>query len=281
MEYKLLVSDIDGTLVEENNEFDESLVARVDEFRRRGGLFTVATGRTPQSAAAVVGRLGVDLPVIYMNGSLVVDSRTGRTISASYLDSGLTATLLSWLQASGYEGIAFSHEGGFARRLSQHGDAFIHRCNDTCRIVDSWDAAGMNRVNKVMVLSDGSPEEGFRKAFPLLARRVSFVRTGSGIWEVIQRGVSKGAAVKRLAAQLGFGMNRVATVGDQMNDIEMTKMAGMGVAVRNAAPELKQVAGRITGSRCWQGVCELLDEVLLEQPLRKTAFSIPAACVAS
>jgi Cof subfamily protein (haloacid dehalogenase superfamily) len=281
MSYKMLISDIDGTLVEDGNEFHESLIRRIQEFKLAGGLFTIATGRTPQSARGVVERLGVDLPVIYMNGALVMEPGTDEIAGAAYIQGRILSTLLPWLDANGHNSMAFSHKSGLATRISDETVEFAARANDRLTLVPSWDSENTRRIHKVLVLAEDSPERAFLRDFPDLQGAIKFVRTGHGTWEVAPEGVSKGSAAKRLVCDLGLRMSEVVTVGDQMNDIEMTRLAGCGVAVNNAAPELKRVADAITGDRCWRGVCEVLDTVLLNQATAGNFHRIPAVCVAN
>jgi Cof subfamily protein (haloacid dehalogenase superfamily) len=281
MNYKILVSDIDGTLVENGNEFNESLISRIDEFRRSGGLFTIATGRTPQSAKVVVDRLGIDMPVVYMNGSLMMDPRTGKVIDASHVRRNVSDALLPWLDAQGYECIAFTSKTGLTTRRTQEMSEFIEMTGDSLTLLPTWDAPEVSSIHKVLVLTEESPEAEFMRSHPNLRGVVRFICSGHGIWEVVPQAISKGSAVRRLAGRLGLRMSQVVTVGDQMNDLEMTRMAGLGVAVENAVPELKKAAAAVTRDRCWRGVCQVLDSVLLDQTKADRRQVVPAVCVAS
>ena len=83
--------------------------------------------------------------------------------------------------------------------------------------------------------------------------------------EINRRGVHKGRGLERLAAHLGFGMDAVMAIGDSDNDLSMLRMAGLGVAMANAAPYIRQAADVCTGSNADDGVAQAIYRYILEE----------------
>ena len=79
-----------------------------------------------------------------------------------------------------------------------------------------------------------------------LAERFDFIRSEKTLYEILPKGVSKGALLQKLAELLQIDTKRTIAVGDYNNDISMIRTAGIGYAVANAVPEAKAVADRIT-----------------------------------
>jgi hypothetical protein len=82
--------------------------------------------------------------------------------------------------------------------------------------------------------------------------------------EIVNKGVSKGRALKILGGYLGIEREEMIAIGDSENDIEMIKFAGLGVAVENAIDEVKKVADFITKSNMEDGVKYVIDKFILQ-----------------
>ncbi|EKP94238.1 HAD-IIB family hydrolase [Thermaerobacter subterraneus] len=87
--------------------------------------------------------------------------------------------------------------------------------------------------------------------------------SGPGSFDLLPPGTHKAAGLQRLAARLGIDREQVVAVGDNDNDCEMLRWAGLGVAMGNADPAVRECAGRVTASNAEDGVARLIEEVLL------------------
>ncbi|HEY8489239.1 MAG TPA: HAD-IIB family hydrolase, partial [Thermaerobacter sp.] len=87
--------------------------------------------------------------------------------------------------------------------------------------------------------------------------------SGPGSFDLLPPGIHKAAGLERLAAHLGIPREQVVAVGDNDNDCEMLRWAGLGVAMGNAHPDVKAVADYVTATNGEDGVARLIEEVLL------------------
>ncbi|QIA26589.1 HAD-IIB family hydrolase [Thermaerobacter sp. PB12/4term] len=94
-------------------------------------------------------------------------------------------------------------------------------------------------------------------------RALRLTHSGPGSFDLLPPGTHKAAGLQRLAARLGIGREQVVAVGDNDNDCEMLRWAGLGVAMGNADPAVRECAGRVTASNAEDGVARLIEEVLL------------------
>jgi len=262
--YDLLVCDLDGTIVDGTMALDPALVGAFKRAAGLGLLITIATGRMPQSAERYCVELDIRAPAIYYNGALIRDPAGGSDLLAHQLPRGILAQVLEvfanapahpiffrdealyCLEATPFirqfcadEGlranvipdpVEFLHLGGFVKGL------FIGHPRDLALL----------RADLELVVGDGA----------------RLVRTAERYLELLPAGVSKGAALHRLAAHLGVPMERVVAVGDHHNDIEMIRAAGLGVAMPHAPEAVRAAADRVAPTLDDGGLLRLLAEVM-------------------
>jgi len=253
LSYRLLVADVDGTLTEHGAPVPKFLTARLAEFRKRGGRFTLATGRCPEAARSFLVQLMVDLPAILMNGALLLDPVSGHSLEERHLDPQLVERLLNRLEDARPDALVYQDGDVFVRKVTPVIARHLAKDGSRCREVAHWLDLGRQKVFKVLVIAPEAP-------LSLFAGR--WVNSEPTYWEVLPEGTSKGSALVSLCRRLDLPLAEVAAVGDGLNDLEMVTTAGLGVAVANAATKLKTAAGRVTAGRSSEGVLELLDYIL-------------------
>lgn len=91
---------------------------------------------------------------------------------------------------------------------------------------------------------------------------VTFVRSETTYLEVLPEGASKGAALRELAAARGVPLGRIAAIGDNPNDLDMIRAAGLGAAVGDAAESVRAAADVVVGTCAGGGVADLVARVL-------------------
>lgn len=259
--YHLLVADVDGTLAVGGAPVPFELVARLNEFRRRGGLFTLATGKGPQAALPYLQQLSVDIPAILLNGAQIYEYSGDCYLQEHFLPASFTEVFLPWLDESGLDALAYRGKDVFIRAVNPVTAEYLTKENTPYGEVKQWQNLTRLGLHKILIISRSSPFPLFAASHPALAGRVNWVNSESMYWEVLPPGVSKGSALEKLIQFLCLEPEEVVAVGDYLNDLEMISMAGLGVAVANAHPQLQSVAGRVTAGQSWRGVLELLDEI--------------------
>lgn len=271
MDPKLIVLDIDGTLVGEEDQITPRTLDALRRARRHGAIIALATGRRLDSVLPIARTLEISVPLICMNGALVVDSETLSVLSVTTLEPGPARRAVEAVHSSGqtafvyhpsptppnvYYQLSPSHpavDGYIARekRYLRRVDDLLAHCDEIIRVltfgsgpdVDSAHAACVDALKEYETWILKSP---FRDVFTL---------------EVYPLGISKGRALRRLARDLGIPLSHVMAFGDGPNDLDLLEVAGMGVAMGNGIPEAKRMADMITKNQEEDGVAHVLEGI--------------------
>lgn len=119
------------------------------------------------------------------------------------------------------------------------------------------------RFPKVMMIDE--PERLDRALAMMPAEvfeRFTIMKSAPFYLEILSKRADKGTGVKMLAEHLGIAQKNVMALGDQGNDIAMVNYAGVGVAMGNAIPELKEIAQYVTGTNCEDGVATAIEKYI-------------------
>ncbi len=248
MKYQLFLSDFDGTLVRSDGTVSQRNIQAIGRYRAAGGVFAVCTGRMLTSILPRLKELGLtEGLVVAYQGATIADIATGELLK----DDGFTEKdALRAVRALEAEGCHI-HIYTVNALYSNRDDELLRVYEDICRVrrtavigqLSSFIEERHPRVVKVLAMLE--PE---KKA--ALAARLSaalgegFFVTCSSDWlvEIMPAGQDKASAVQFLAEYYGVERERVAAIGDQLNDLPMLRAAGGKFAVENAEEELKREA---------------------------------------
>jgi len=270
----LVVSDLDGTLLDSHKRLTVRSAGILNEFIAGGGAFTVATARFPPGCADRIAGLDLRLPAVVMNGAATYSfagrrfervhpipeaavARVERAVAARgagafvYALDGRTLAVgcsrgddLEWTQ---YNSAASRAEYGEPRRLGP----------------DGWTRAGA--VVYIAVVGDDAQLaevlgdiDGISGVRPIPYRNVY---TGRDCLELAAEGTGKAEAVRELASDLGA--DALVVFGDNLNDVDMMRLADLSFAPANAAPEALAVADEVIPSNDEDGVAVTVRDRLL------------------
>jgi Cof subfamily protein (haloacid dehalogenase superfamily) len=279
---RLLVLDIDGTLLNSEEIVTPVVKSAIAEARALGVSVALATGRRVGSTREVVDEVGIQLPIVTFNGALVWDTASetaihelafspavmSRVVELSY-EKGLAPVLL---QGPAYgERIFVPERNGLQpeylewfldSRRSQVTEVAYEEISALPGIL-TIDIFGPEMVLKELSLAITELE-----AQVYDAGMVS-TQTDPPNWalNVHMPGASKAAGVQVLAQTLGCTLADVVAIGDGYNDLPLLEAAGTGVAMGNAADEVKRRADAVVNGHDEDGVAEAIERFVLE-PLR-------------
>lgn len=265
---RLIAADLDGTLLDAGRAVSPETRRIVDRVRALGVMVVLATGRTYEGVRGIYDHLGLDSPVITNNGGLTYDPVTDTVLDGYPLPPATLKTLLSWLDSEGIYNQFYTRDTIYVRRLGH--------------ITKEWADKNASLPEKqrirMEVLGDGPlppalDTEPFYKLLvmdtdPAVIRRVrqhvstlpeldTTVSIENGL-DILSAGISKGVGLERLAARLGIPREAIMAFGDQENDIEMLRFAGVGVAMENAGDHVKAHADRIAPLHHEDGLARFL-----------------------
>lgn len=268
MQYKLIVADMDGTLLNDKKEISPINREYIDKYRRAGGLFTVATGRGLSTVENIAKEILIDIPVILYNGAQVYDFNNKKIIYEKFLSEDAYKKALTLLDNLNITFLAYQGPHmwvkGLSAAVAEHlRKETVNTENVTAAAINEFPIKG---INKILTITDRNTFEKFREASSQIGLTgVRFVQSEVNYFEILPEGVSKGHALEELAAYLDIPLSQTAAIGDHMNDMEMVRAAGLGVAMANARDQVKRCARFITKSNNDDGVAYFIELLLKNQ----------------
>ncbi len=262
----LIATDVDGTLLDEDELVTPRTRAAVLAAVDAGTQFVLATGRPPRWIAPVVDALGFAPMAVCANGAVLYDSATDRILSAQTLSVEVLVQLAEVAtRVIPGAGLAVervgrrAHDAATPQFLSSPGyeHAWLNPDNTEVSIEDVLGAPAV----KLLIRKAGALSADMAAA---LAPHVGIegdltYSTNNGLIEVVPLGVSKATGVDEVARPLGITAEDVVAFGDMPNDIPMLLWAGLGVAMGNAHPEAKAAADEVTTPNSDDGLARVLE----------------------
>lgn len=283
-EIKLLALDLDGTLLDSHSRVTKENADAVRLAQQAGVQIVLCTGRNLTETRAFNAQLDVSADwAVISNGAAVMRFSDGAQIAYDGLDRAMCDSLRAICAEFGIDLCLYTADRlyygrdflRFLEELRRRGHVTLNEAAEGYEFVP--DAAGWDEVlaredGRVVkaILHHLDPRE-IDKITQTLEETGLFELAPSIMYggelknvEINRKGVHKGYALERLAKHLGFGMDAVMAVGDSDNDLTMLQMAGLGVAMANAAPHICSAADAVTLDNTSNGVAAAVKQFILE-----------------
>jgi Cof subfamily protein (haloacid dehalogenase superfamily) len=262
----LIASDVDGTLLNEDEILTPRTRAAVHAAVAAGAHFVLATGRPPRWIQPVVDQLGLAPIAVCANGAVIYDSATDRILRSWTLSpeelTHLADVAVRVIPGAGLavERVGRSaHDTATPQFISSPGyeHAWLNPDNTEVSVEDLLSAPAVKLLIRKPRMPSG--EMAALLADHIGRRGDITFSTNNGLIEVVPRGISKASGVDAVAQPLGVVAGDVVAFGDMPNDIPMLQWAGLGVAMGNANPEVKAVADEVTAPNDDDGLARVLE----------------------
>lgn len=262
----IFITDMDGTLLPANKRLNQKDLDAIYDFRKFGGRFTVATGRTVQSASQYFNELQLDELMIVLNGGAIYNCGDSKYVWQKFVDRSAYDAVRDILEKFPKVGaeIDLSDEilvPQYSIQEEYHID--ISYKNLTPRSADINDISP-NGWCKVLFAADSDEIDKLTEYTQNKGwDNLTFIRSSKYFYEILPTGCSKGTALKKMLEFYNGSGYIVAACGDFDNDIEMLQNADIPIAPANAVSEVKKTACMVTKADCDNGaVAEALYYVM-------------------
>ncbi len=257
----ILGTDLDGTLLRKDKSISEENKKAIEYFKSEGGIFTFFTGRMPIGAKPVLEQITPNGYVGCANGAGIFDAATGKIIWSMALDARIKE-LLEYVDKSfpetGFEittdKIYFSKK---SPQTEKHRiDEFLPDITCDYRIFDE----------PIIKILFGVEEKKMDDLFSCIKSHpyyplFDYIKSDREYFEVLPKGASKGALLKKIAELHGIDIKNTIVAGDNDNDVSMLEVAGVGVAVSNASPAAKKAANYHTVSNEEHAIAKIVADI--------------------
>ncbi len=264
MAIRLLLADVDGTLVTQDKILTERAIAAVGKLKQGGILFAITSGRPPRGMSMLVEPLGITTPIAAFNGGLFVRPNLS-VIEQRVIPDDVTPEVIELLGTHGVDVWVYRGADWFVR--DPHGphvarEAWTVKFDPTP--VASF-ASVSDHVAKVVGVSDDY--DAVQRAVDAVRERfgdhVSAAKSQPYYGDVTHPDANKGSVVRYLSKLCQIGLEEIATIGDQPNDVLMFAHVGLSIAMGNASPEVQRAARRVTTSNEDEGFANAVERFVL------------------
>jgi Cof subfamily protein (haloacid dehalogenase superfamily) len=261
---RLLVSDIDGTLVRNDKTLSDAVAAAVARVRAAGIAVTLISARPPSGMLWIAKRLGLEGPIGAFNGGTVV-MPDGRIVSADHLSPEAAAEALRLLDKPGVTPWLFADGNWYAQdRANSHLDRERLAAHVEPIFADDFTPL-LARADKLVGVSEDhvllAHVDAEVKA--ALGAEANVARSQPYYLDVTAPTANKGDGIAALAEAYGVPLSAVAALGDQHNDLPMFARAGLSVAMGQAPDDVRAAAGHVARSNQEDGVADAIDRFIL------------------
>jgi Cof subfamily protein (haloacid dehalogenase superfamily) len=266
--YPFLVSDIDGTLLNNRKEIPPLIRREIAHYRQAGGLFTLATGRNYAETERFIRELDINLPVILCNGALVYNPTTRELMPLAHLSEDLVRKIVKNMPhlSRRIDFFVYTSHHIYTTRIGPLSSKGLQNEELKLEVIPSFETLLSQNWVKIAAVSDEEGIKELRRWLEQTKLPFTFVQSSDHYYEILPPGVSKGAALQRVAEQLNLSTKQAAAIGDHMNDLPMFQTVGLSAAVSNAHPEVLHAADVIVPSNEEFGLSHFIQNHLFRPP---------------
>jgi Cof subfamily protein (haloacid dehalogenase superfamily) len=262
---KLLLADVDGTLVTQDKVLTDRAVEAVYKLHDAGVIFAITSGRPPRGMAMLIDPLDLQTPIAAFNGGLLVD-RDMKVIEQRVLPEELVVPVADMMSSVKLDIWLYSGADWYVPRAD---GPHVARESWTVKFEPKVMADGVRgltgSVAKLVGVSDdhAAVDRATEAVHDRFGEHVSAAASQPYYLDVTHPQANKGAVAKYLAARYKLDPDDIATIGDMPNDVLMFAHSGLSIAMGQSSPEVKRAARRVTTSNEDEGFANAVERFLL------------------
>lgn len=262
--YRLVYLDVDGTLLTPEREISPATAGVLRRVRDAGVLLGVATGRKYDSALPYARAAGARAPMILYNGGRVETPLERSVLYRKDLPVRHARRALALLPAYDIQCNLYIDDDLYVEEMTPRLRESMEKDGVRAEVAGDLERLLNRDPAKLLLIGRPGELEAFRAAYLRgLTDPPHLVRSEPTYLEILPRGVSKGAALRRVCRHLGIPLRATLAVGDSFNDVEMIEAAGLGVAMGNSPAEVRRKADFVTATNRRDGVAEAMERFVL------------------
>lgn len=264
MKYRLICTDLDGTLLTEDKKVSPQDREALKYMAGLGVKIALVTSRMPAVTEPIVETLGIPCIIACSGGACILEE--GEYLHAEYLPVETFGEIYEIIKPYHIPLSVYRDRQWYVTKKDRFvttEEEIVHYQAEPVSVEDllpKWKKEGKG-PNKLLV---GAERDIVEKLYPLLRGRqdVEIARTSNNHLDICPRGMDKGAALRIICEKKGIAREETIAFGDQQPDIAMLEAAGVAVAMGNAIEELKRKADFVTRTNEESGIAYALGSYL-------------------
>jgi Cof subfamily protein (haloacid dehalogenase superfamily) len=262
---KLLLADVDGTLVTQDKTLTEQAVAAAVELREAGITLALTSGRPPRGMSMLIAPLKLEGAIAGFNGGVFVNPDLS-VIESHLLDEAIARETLKLILDQGLDAWLYTETEWLIRHAkAPHVAREAWTVKFDAKVVSDFTDAHLKDTVKIVGVSDDLDKVAAceKLAQQTLGERASAARSQPYYLDVTHPQANKGAVVLTLAKLQNISPEEIATIGDMPNDVLMFRESGFSIAMGNASDEVKSQASAVTDSNQDEGFAKAARKIIL------------------
>ncbi len=268
MANKILVLDLDGTLLNSKKEISKENITAIKKAQDNGTTIVIATGRPLSGITKIVDTLGLKESsgyVLAFNGGLIKNCTTNETIYQKNISKNDIKEIYNVSKNFNVNIMTYSD----THVISENHDKYVQIETDICGIPflqsDYLPDTITYDVPKCIMVDNTDYLASIEKQVAdKLSYKFNVFRSEPFFLEIVPKGIDKALSLKILLEHLNMKKEDLIACGDGFNDLSMIEYAGIGVAMKNAQPEVKKVSDYITFSNDDNGIEHVINKFILK-----------------
>ena len=276
---KLIMSDIDGTILDKNHQLDSHLIELMPLLKQYDIPFVLASARSPLGIAPISKELGItDCPIACYNGALI--SLGDKILSQHTIDKKELLLLHDFLKKE-FPTVSinvYSGKDWLVNTIDEWVEIEAQITRESPKVTSLADflQEEKNLIHKLLLIDNTSTIQKLKETLATMDfPQTDFYLSKDNYLEVTHNQVSKKQALLELANYYQLSLSEIMTIGDNYNDIPMIETAGLGVAMGNAPTEVKTCANTVTDSNDQNGVSKAIKLYVLSESSQLNIWNPP------
>ena len=266
---KLIMSDIDGTILDKNHQLDSYLIELMPLLKQCNIPFVLASARSPLGIAPISKELGItDCPIACYNGALI--SLGDKILSQYSIDKSELLLLHDFLKKE-FPTVSinvYSGKDWLVNTIDEWVEIEATITGESPKVTSLADFIRDEKtlVHKLLLIDNTDTIQKLQKNLSSIDfPQTNFYLSKDNYLEVTHNQVSKKQALLELANYYQLPLTSIMTLGDNYNDIPMIETAGLGIAMGNAPRDVKTCAKAVTDSNEQNGVSKAIKLHVLDK----------------
>ena len=266
---KLIMSDIDGTILDKNHQLDSYLIELMPLLKQCNIPFVLASARSPLGIAPISKELGItDCPIACYNGALI--SLGDKILSQHSIDKSELLLLHDFLKKE-FPTVSinvYSGKDWLVNTIDEWVEIEAQITGESPKVTSLADFLQEEKslIHKLLLIDNSATIQKLKETLATMDfPQTDFYLSKDNYLEVTHNQVSKKQALLELAKYYQLSLTEIMTIGDNYNDIPMIETAGLGVAMGNAPTEVKTCANTVTVSNDQNGVSKAIKLYVLSE----------------
>lgn len=263
--YRIIFSDIDGTLLDSKSRLPDNNLRIITELNQKGIPFVLVSARSPSGVEMIARCFPQKSPIICYSGALILDK--DRTVMKSSTIRKEIALSIKKRAAEHYPQVdcsAYSEDQWIVDSLGNpwvRYEAELTRLHPLEGALDVCLQGGAP-VHKIMCMGDPAPIDGLYRELSAQYPALNVCKSKDTYLEIMAKEAAKAAAIRTVCEASGIALEEAVAFGDHFNDSDMLSAAGLGIAMGNAPEAVRNAADTVTAGNDEEGVYRSLRHLI-------------------